>query len=146
MGFNCLKATEQPLGDSFLLNTKSLGVTGTHLICLGKMKGQCFLLFFCESFRDLSLSRKFAQFSIKAVHVTMVGENFEIYSVHITRKYICDSKIENRNFYSCPQAKLSSGSHYHLHTNIVPPLAERGERKLCGLSDFRKVLPYQGLF
>ena len=50
----------------------------------------------------------------------MVGENFEIYSVQITRKCICDSKIENRNFYSCPQAKLSSGSHYHLHTNIVP--------------------------
>ena len=75
MGFNCLKATEQLLGDSFLLNTKSLGVTGTHLICLGKMKGQCILSFFCESFRALSLSRKFAQFSIKAVYVTMVGEN-----------------------------------------------------------------------
>ena len=37
----------------------------------------------------------------------MVVENFQIYGVKITGKYICESKkIGSIYFYSCPQAKL----------------------------------------
>ena len=38
-GLNCLKATEPLQGDSLLFTTKSPGVSGTHLIDLGRMKG-----------------------------------------------------------------------------------------------------------
>ena len=40
MGFNCLKAAEPLLGDSFLFTTTSPGVSGTHLIVLVRMKGR----------------------------------------------------------------------------------------------------------
>ena len=40
MGFNCLKATEPLREDSLLFFFKSPGVSGTHLIDLGKMKGR----------------------------------------------------------------------------------------------------------
>ena len=39
MGFNCLKATKPLRGDSFLFSTQALGVPGTHLMDLGRMKG-----------------------------------------------------------------------------------------------------------
>ena len=39
MVFNCLKATEPLQGDSLLFTVKFLGVPGTHLIDLGKVKG-----------------------------------------------------------------------------------------------------------
>ena len=38
MGFNCLKAEKLLQRDSLLFTTKSSGVTGTHLIDLGRMK------------------------------------------------------------------------------------------------------------
>ena len=39
VGFDCLKATEPLQEDSLLFTTQSPGVTGTHLINLGRMKG-----------------------------------------------------------------------------------------------------------
>ena len=39
MEINCLKAPELIRGDSLLCTTKSPGVSGTHLIHLGRMKG-----------------------------------------------------------------------------------------------------------
>ena len=39
MGFNCLKATEPPRGDSLLFTTKFLESPGTHLIDLRRIKG-----------------------------------------------------------------------------------------------------------
>ena len=62
MGFNCLKTREWLPGDSLLFTGESLEGTGTHLI----------------------------SFSLKAVYVTMVAEEFEIYGVKINRKYIFD--------------------------------------------------------
>ena len=39
MGFNCLKATDPPQRDSLLFITQPLGLPGTHLVNLRKMKG-----------------------------------------------------------------------------------------------------------
>ena len=39
MGFNRVKVTAPPQGDSLLFTTKSPGVPGTHLIDLGRIKG-----------------------------------------------------------------------------------------------------------
>ena len=38
-GFNCLKVAEPLRGNSLLLTIHSPGVTGTHLIHLGRMEG-----------------------------------------------------------------------------------------------------------
>ena len=54
------------------------GITGTHLIYLSRMKDQYALSYFYKTFRFISLSRNFVQFSLKTANVTMVGENFEI--------------------------------------------------------------------
>lgn len=76
-GFNCLKDVEPLQGDSLPFTSKSPGVTGTHLIYLGRMKGQYILLYFYKPFRTLILSRNFAQFSLKAVYVSMAEENLK---------------------------------------------------------------------
>ena len=90
MGFNFLKATEPLRGDSLLFTSKSLGVSGTYLIYFRKMKGQHILWYFYKPSRAFPLSRYFAKFSLKAIDITMVRENFEIYGVYITRKWtIC---------------------------------------------------------
>ena len=65
-------------GDSLPFTNKSPGVTGTHLIYLGRMKGQYILLYFYKPFRTLILSRNFAQFSLKAVYVPMAEENLKL--------------------------------------------------------------------
>ena len=38
----------------------------------------------------------------------MVEENFQIYGAQITAKCLCESKIQYRNFYSCPILKFLS--------------------------------------
>ena len=43
IGFNCLKATEAPRGDSLLFTTKSLEVRGAHFIDLERMKNWVYL-------------------------------------------------------------------------------------------------------
>ena len=40
MGFNCLIAKQPLLGGSLLFTTKFPEIPGTHLINLGRMKGQ----------------------------------------------------------------------------------------------------------
>ena len=90
MVFNCLKGTESLRGDSLLFIAKYPGVTNTHLIYLGRMKCQYILTYFYKPFSALSLSRNFAQFSLKAVYVIM-GIFWNL-GVQITRKCICDSK------------------------------------------------------
>ena len=88
MGFNFLKASEPLRGDSLLFTSKSVGVSGTYLIYFRKMKGQHILWYFYKPSRAFRLSRYFVQFSLKAIDITMVRENFEIYGVYITRKWI----------------------------------------------------------
>ena len=80
MRLNCLKATEPLSGDTLLFTSKSPGVNGTCLIYLRRMKDQCILSYSYKPFRPLSLSRNFSQFSFKAIYVTTVGVNLEIYS------------------------------------------------------------------
>ena len=43
MGFNCLKATESLQGDSLFFTTKSPGISGSHLIDLGRMEEWVYL-------------------------------------------------------------------------------------------------------
>ena len=81
MRFNCLKVTEPLRGDRLLSTSKSPGVTGTYLIYLRRMKDQYIISHFYKPCRALSIFRNFAQFPLKAVNVTMVAENFEIYGV-----------------------------------------------------------------
>lgn len=76
-GFNCLKDVEPLQGDSLPFTNKSPGVTGTHLIYLGRMKSQYILLYSYKPFRTLIFSRNFAQFSLKAVYVPMAEENLK---------------------------------------------------------------------
>ena len=74
MEFNCLKVTEPLRGDRLLFISKSPGITGTHLIYLRRMKDQYIFSYFYKSFRALTFFRHFAQFPLKAVNVTMIGE------------------------------------------------------------------------
>ena len=79
----------------------------------------------------------------KAVYSTMIAEKFQIYSVKITGKYICQSKKkkESVHFYSCLQPKLSpvfistlqaEGNYPFLPNSVfwrsIFSLAEKGER------------------
>ena len=58
MGFNCFEATEPLRRDNLLFTSKSLGVNGTRLSYLRRMKGQ-YTSYFYKPFRPLSLSRSF---------------------------------------------------------------------------------------
>ena len=80
MGFNCLKATEPLKWNSFFFASKFLGVTGTHLIYLRRIKGQYILSYFFKTLRALFLSRNFAQFFLKLMSPRL-GIVFEIYAV-----------------------------------------------------------------
>ena len=129
MGFNCLKATEPLRGDNSLFTSKSPGVNGIRLIYIRRTKVQCILSYSYKLFRHLSLSRDFSQFSFETVCVTIVGVNLEIYfrlpeNSFSTRIF---AYVLRRNFPPC--------SYHHpsltpLHTNLVPPQAEKGEEAI----------------
>ena len=126
-GFNCLKDVEPLQGDSLPFTNKSPGVTGTHLIYLGRMKSQYILLYFYKPFRTLIFSRNFAQFSLKAVYVPMAEENLKFMVFRLSENVFATQKIQNRNFYSCPLAQLSPRFISSFPTQIYFPLpAERG--------------------
>ena len=89
------------------------------------------------------LSRIFHGTFPKAVYSTMIAEKFQIDSVKITGKYICQSKkkVESVHFYSCLQPKLSpafistlqaEGNYPFLPNSVfwrsIFSLAEKGER------------------
>ena len=61
-----------------VFTAKSSGVTGTHLIYLGRTKGQYILTYFYKPFSALFLPKNFGQLSLKAVYVIMVWKNIEI--------------------------------------------------------------------
>ena len=48
------------------------------------------------------------EFSLKVLYSTMCGKNFQIYGVHIPRKY-----IDSRLFYSCPSPLKTRPSSCH---------------------------------
>ena len=75
----CPKTTGSLRGDNVLFTSKSPRVNATRLIYLRGMKGQYILSYFYKPFRPLSLSRNFSQFSFKALYVTIVGVNLEVY-------------------------------------------------------------------
>ena len=55
------------------------------------------LSYFQKLHRALSVSRMLVEFSLKLLYSTICGQNFQIYGVHIPRKW-----IDSRHFYSCP--------------------------------------------
>ena len=61
--------------------------------------------FVSNDFKWVYFSRIFLEFFSKPAYSTLVAEKFQIYSIKITGKYICESNNKSVHFYSCPQAK-----------------------------------------
>ena len=94
--------------------------------------------------------RVFLEFSPKPVYFTMVAEKFQIYSVKTTTDTFVSQRTESAQFYSCPQAKLSSmflslsprqtGIAHSSRTSFSEDIfswAERWMRGLCNWKNYQ---------
>ena len=68
----------------------------------------------------------FVEFSLKPVYPIMDGESFQIFGVHITGEWFCESKIESSHHYSCPPANYSSPQVAFFRKSVPPP-SRKGE-------------------
>lgn len=63
-GFNCLRVTEQPQGDSLLVTFKTPGISVTQFIDLGRMKGS-------ESILKAPIDKKVISTKLILFHINM---------------------------------------------------------------------------
>ena len=114
------------------------------MIYLGRTKGQYIPTYFYKPFSALSLSKNFGQLLLKPYMSSWFGKILKFKLSRLPENTFTTQKIENRNFCSSSQAKLSPRfilspppppphppcpTHTHTHTHTTPTRAHTHTQK-----------------